>query len=369
MPYCPACGSEYRPGFERCGECNRDLVAELSPAPPPPPGSPSPWVQVFLGDFSRAEVVRASLEAAGISTLYPDEQLQTLGWFSPSTLGKAHLLIQEEDLQEALEIIQGKSRVESWKPDSDASKPGFPLPEAGLGEFTVPESPGTPAPTPRASSHPLSLRSLNRRTLVDLILATSLPIAAVIPFQDGSGWGKHMLINILLHPALVAVALWRRRTMIEAGEPVVQLWKGSEPGVIPLGIFVGALQAGLSLLYLKFVLGGKIEFLGTEPHPETPSVWHVLWAIQAVGLAPICEERFFRGGILGTYLASGRPGWGLLTSSLVFAAMHGLLSRAPLFFLDGLILGNLFLGTKSLVSPLAAHITVNAIISIVSFIW
>jgi membrane protease YdiL (CAAX protease family) len=354
MQYCPGCSSEYRPGFVRCSDCDLDLVAELPPAPTPSQ-EPARWVPIFLGSFSRAEAVRGSLEAAGIPTLYPDEQLQTLGWFSPSTLGRAHLLVPEEDLQEAQRLIEGGNVPEAADPSSAAPGIGHPLTEAG--------------PPPSASPRPLSLFTLFRRTAVELILAVSLPIALVTPFHPGSGWGQQLLILLLLEPAFLVVALWRRRSLAEAGEPVAPFWKGSESDSIPLGIFVGGLQAGVSLLYAKMLLGGTWDLLGTDSHPETRSMWHVLNIISAVGIAPVCEETFFRGGILGAYAVSGRKGWGLFISSLLFSAMHGSLIRSPLFFFDGLLLGWLYLRGKSLRAPLIAHITVNAVLSLWSFFW
>ena len=38
MPFCPACRSEYRSGFNRCADCDVDLVEALAK----PPQAPDP---------------------------------------------------------------------------------------------------------------------------------------------------------------------------------------------------------------------------------------------------------------------------------------------------------------------------------------
>ena len=70
MKYCPQCGSEYRPGFERCPDCNQALVDD----PPTVPAEPRPSVPTLVqreevfstGRRIDAEMVRGLLEAHGL---------------------------------------------------------------------------------------------------------------------------------------------------------------------------------------------------------------------------------------------------------------------------------------------------------------
>jgi hypothetical protein len=48
MPYCPTCKSEYRPGIERCSDCDVALVDA------PPDAEPAPLEEVFRADSQAA---------------------------------------------------------------------------------------------------------------------------------------------------------------------------------------------------------------------------------------------------------------------------------------------------------------------------
>lgn len=51
MPYCPNCASEFRPGVERCSDCDVPLVES------PPDREPAPLVEVFRA-LNRASAER-----------------------------------------------------------------------------------------------------------------------------------------------------------------------------------------------------------------------------------------------------------------------------------------------------------------------
>ena len=70
MKYCPQCGSEYRPGFERCPDCDEALVDDVPTVSAEPRSSVPTLVQrevVFsTGRRIDAEMVRGLLEAHGL---------------------------------------------------------------------------------------------------------------------------------------------------------------------------------------------------------------------------------------------------------------------------------------------------------------
>lgn len=118
MAFCPKCRAEYREGFARCADCDLDLV-DRRPDPPPE----KPWTILFAGDCARADVIRGSLEAAGIETIAPDETgVPLLSLYAPSSFRQIRLFVRESDLAQAREIMEGLHRLDSDKagPASDA---------------------------------------------------------------------------------------------------------------------------------------------------------------------------------------------------------------------------------------------------------
>lgn len=64
MPWCPECQVEYREGFERCSECQVELVATL-PAKPIREGPE--WVEIkVFASREEAELALGLLQSAGI---------------------------------------------------------------------------------------------------------------------------------------------------------------------------------------------------------------------------------------------------------------------------------------------------------------
>lgn len=103
MPFCPRCRSEYREGFSRCADCDLDLVAERPPAP-----SLEGWVEIFRGTELQADLACASLEDAGVETLFPDEYASTLGWYAPGSFNAIRVLVKAVDADRAKEILETK---------------------------------------------------------------------------------------------------------------------------------------------------------------------------------------------------------------------------------------------------------------------
>ena len=83
--------------------------------------------------------------------------------------------------------------------------------------------------------------------------------------------------------------------------------------------------------------------------------------VAVVVLAPLGEEVFFRGYLFPAL----QRGWGLtaaaLLSSAAFAAVHGHLPAMPAYFVYGLGLAAIAHRTRTLLIPIVAHETVNAL--------
>jgi membrane protease YdiL (CAAX protease family) len=133
-----------------------------------------------------------------------------------------------------------------------------------------------------------------------------------------------------------------------------------------VGGLVGGLAAGaLARGYLWIV--AHVEFLrrlreGTIAGlpQETSEMMHWFMAV-AVLAAPVFEEFIFRGVLFGGFRRSLGPVRAAVASALVFAIVHPAIASAPVFVL-GLIAALVYERSRSLLAPIAAHMTYNAVI-------
>lgn len=91
-----------------------------------------------------------------------------------------------------------------------------------------------------------------------------------------------------------------------------------------------------------------------------------LGAIAVVIVGPLCEEVFFRAGIMG--YACLRSGASLrtafLTSAILFGLVHGNPAQTPFAFCVGLALAYAYYRTRSLFVPALAHIINNGTVAL-----
>lgn len=119
---CPKCGDEYQPGFQRCSDCDVDLVEAL---PPPPEPSPTQIVTVLAtGDPLRLEMAKSLLDSAGLDYWVKGEGLQDLfgagrlGMGFNVAIGPMLLQVDKEDEQDAKSILSAVPPDASDSPDS-----------------------------------------------------------------------------------------------------------------------------------------------------------------------------------------------------------------------------------------------------------
>jgi membrane protease YdiL (CAAX protease family) len=90
-----------------------------------------------------------------------------------------------------------------------------------------------------------------------------------------------------------------------------------------------------------------------------------VWLITAV-LVPWGEEFVFRGVLQNSLASRFQPVAAVLIASAAFAVLH--IWRFPSAFVLGLLLGVLYVWTRSLLAPLIAHITVNSVVVVGTFL-
>lgn len=82
-------------------------------------------------------------------------------------------------------------------------------------------------------------------------------------------------------------------------------------------------------------------------------------------IAPLCEELFFRGYLMGVFARRGAAQAAFVTA-LLFAAAHGLGLNTPVYLLLGLLFAAALLHTGSVLAPLMLHMGYNAALILLS---
>ncbi len=113
--FCPQCGAEYRPGFDRCTDC--DVTLEVEP-PPEADHDVPPWVRVFAtSEADVIPVIKSLLRGAGIPfqtdgeammNLYPSDLLGPL--FSGAR-GEVRFSVPKNREEEARELFASREEL------------------------------------------------------------------------------------------------------------------------------------------------------------------------------------------------------------------------------------------------------------------
>lgn len=108
---CPTCGSEYRPGFSRCTDCDQELIPS-PPAEDADPRSQIELVRVFeCGNPAVIPLVESLFDDAGIEYNTSSESLQDLfalgrlGTGFNNAIGPVFFSVRKEDEAEARSIL------------------------------------------------------------------------------------------------------------------------------------------------------------------------------------------------------------------------------------------------------------------------
>lgn len=116
----------------------------------------------------------------------------------------------------------------------------------------------------------------------------------------------------------------------------------------------------LSLLAPSFIEGILREVANNPtPYRNAPLLFNLLGAIVLVVVAPITEEFLFRGIILQRWASKWGIRAGLVGSSLLFGIGH---ANVVGLSMVGMVLGLLYIKTRSLIVPIACHALNNSFV-------
>ena len=194
-----------------------------------------------------------------------------------------------------------------------------------------------------------------------LYVASSLILFQVLPLKPGAAISSVLLL------ASTYYLVWRT-----TGRPAeyVRL-HGLSPHVALYSVFASLalipIAASIMAVIMSYLdlpeewLEAAYELVRAEDLPGLIYAWVVAALLAAIG-----EEFVFRG-VLQNSLASRYASWlAILIASGVFGVLH--VWRFPAAFILGAFLGVLYVMTGSLAAPILAHVTINSVVVVGSFL-
>lgn len=156
-------------------------------------------------------------------------------------------------------------------------------------------------------------------------------------------------------------------------------WRRPQRADIVWAVAAAGVSWGALLLY--HLIAGELapDILRPDPIIRFPGLqlsneWLAFYAFLTVIAAPLGEEAFFRGFLLGGLRRARSGAWGrriaLLVVTALFAAAHFYVPAMIPIAVSGLLFGLLFIRTGNLTAPTLAHFGHNAVGFIVAlWIW
>ena len=241
---------------------------------------------------------------------------------------------------------------------------GAPILNEGRGQTRATSPPGIPVASP--------FQRIRARSLI-LWVILGIPILAalyVLAFASAGSFDEEIdpLFNALifegwLYGLLLGWGLWKTtRNGVNFGPligriPVDYRWR-SVFGVVSL-LIVFSLSAFWLFSYWLAVNAPDIaeflatgELFATGDFTQYPGLYNAQVFVVVVIVAPVVEEFIFRGLLLTRWSLKWGATPGILVSSLVFALLHG---NPVGIFAFGVVMSLLYIRTRTLLVPIAAH--------------
>lgn len=205
----------------------------------------------------------------------------------------------------------------------------------------------------------IALAGLQAVTGLDLEDPLWVMLLYIVLFVGLSLWLRQSLQRYGVHlPWLIGTLPDRPRWLALAGLVLATL-------VFSLSSFVvsATLIAGVAPEFVENLL----REIAAEANPRTvnPLLYQVVSAIATIIVAPITEEFLFRGFILQRWAVKWNLPLAVMLSSVLFGFMH--LNPVGLTMF-GLVMATLYIKTRSLLIPIAAHALNNLLATLMTYL-
>ncbi|MBT5849648.1 MAG: CPBP family intramembrane metalloprotease [Acidimicrobiaceae bacterium] len=242
-------------------------------------------------------------------------------------------------------------------------------------ESSLPPPPPRPVPPTGAESHRLvydhsvtwglgdAWASLGIFFLTSILVGLALYNVTTGPGLDGAWLPLAVAIPLLLQGLYIWYIAGRkgrglRRDFALSAKP-------SDLGLGAVLMIAGMLGAGIVGAFMIWLFDSAPSASVADLAEESAdggglTIWLVLLAVLASTLVPLVEELVFRGLWWSALEKRGmKSHWILLTTSLVFAAIHVEPQRSAVIFVLGMAVGAGRLATGRLGPAIAAHAMIN----------
>jgi uncharacterized protein len=136
------------------------------------------------------------------------------------------------------------------------------------------------------------------------------------------------------------------------------------------------LVAALPIVYFIHTLSSRMMGEEAQPQPLLEFLAkhaglpdRLLLILTAVVLAPVSEELIFRGYIFGVLRCYSGRWWAMVTSALVFAAIHAHIPSLAGLFMLAVALTLVYESTGSLWAAIIMHALFNSVTVVITLLW
>jgi glutamate-5-semialdehyde dehydrogenase len=208
---------------------------------------------------------------------------------------------------------------------------------------------------------------------IEALLTRAVQFGALLGLLPASANGPEVEPTLLIATKLLGTALVAAWALRRNGES----WQAAgRPGFAPAHLVLALLPvvAGITIFLseldnvmravLPAFLMEQLDFA-----PDLDALVNTSWQgpVLAVVIAPLTEELVFRGLILRGLLGRWRPAIAITASAALFAATHLNPAQAPVAMLLGLVLGWVYVRTRSIGLCMAGHALNNAATYVTDF--
>ena len=207
--------------------------------------------------------------------------------------------------------------------------------------------------------------------IVFLVMFLIITIGSWVQLSDFPGFLSGMYITEWLLILCPPIFLLKIRKMNLRRTLSLEKLRAKHLLIGILGGLGGFFIFSIILVIIENILGPYPEEYIQPIMESFPKDWlgFIPWIFGIAFSAGICEEILFRGFVQNGLEKSWGSNKALIVSSIIFGIFHLDPWRSPAAILLGLVAGYLLLKTRSLLTPIAFHISTNSVGQILTYLY